>query len=147
MSGVILRGRLRGGLERGRLFLSMPAYKKRIEREAGFKPFEGTLNLEVNREELAAFLKKLKEKKIPGFEDGRHVYGSLSLYKVSCFGEKAAIIKPSKTEHPSNIIEVIGPVKFREKFGLKEGSIVEIALPQTKKKKRIMKQKGALGVL
>ena len=124
-----MKGRLRGGIERGRLFLSMPAYKKRIERAAGFKPFEGTLNLEVNQKELESFLKKLREVKIPGFEDGKHVYGSLSLYNVSCFGEKAAIIMPSKTEHPPNIIEVIGPVKFREKFGLKEGNTVEVALP------------------
>lgn len=135
MNSVVLKGKLKGGLERGRFFLSMPAYRKRIEAVAGFKPFNGTLNLEVKKEKLTAFLEKLKEKKIAGFEDGKHVYGSLSLYRVSCLGKKAAIIRPSKTEHPSNIIEVIGPVKFREKFGLKENDTVQLEQPVNGKEK------------
>ena len=35
--------------------------RKRIERVAGFKPFEGTLNLEVNEAELKRFLGKFQE--------------------------------------------------------------------------------------
>ena len=121
-----LKGRLKGGLERGRLFLAMPEYKQRIEKAAGFKPFEGTLNLEVNEAELEEFLKKLKEKRIEGFEKGNSVYGSLSLYRVECLGGKAAIIRPAKTNHPSKIIELIAPIKLREKFGLKDNDVVEI---------------------
>ena len=136
MNSVVLKGKLKGGLERGGFFLSVPTYKKRIEKVVGFKPFEGTLNIEVKREKLSAFLEKLQEKRIEGFEDGKHVYGSVLLYRVSCLGEKAAIIKPSKTEHPSNIVEVIGPVKFREKFGLKEGDTVELTVPRESGKKK-----------
>jgi len=121
-----LKGKLKSGLERGRLFLAMPEYKDRISKNAGFKPFEGTLNLEVSEPELKAFLKKLKERKIAGFEKGNSVYGSLSLYRVRVLGEKAAIIRPAKTEHPSGIIEVIAPVKLREKHGLKDNDSIEV---------------------
>jgi len=124
----VLEGKLKGGLERGRLFLGMKEYKSRIEKAAGFKPFEGTLNLEVDEKKLGSFLKKLKEKRIVGFEKGGCVYGALYLYRVECMGEKAAIIKPAKTVHPSKIIEVIAPFKFREKFGLKDGEKVKVGV-------------------
>lgn len=123
-----LAGRVKSGLERGRLFLAMPEYQKRIERIAGFKPFEGTLNLEVDEEKLNKFLKKLKEKRIEGFEKGNEVFGSLLLYRVSFMGERAAIIRPAKTTHSSKIIEIIAPMNLREKFGLKDNDIVEIGV-------------------
>ena len=124
----VLEGKLKGGLERGRLFLEMKEYKSRIEKAAGFKPFEGTLILEVDEKKLASFLKQLKEKKIAGFELENCVYGALVLYRIECMGGKAAIIKPAKTVHPLKIIEVIAPFKLREKFGLKDGDKVKIGV-------------------
>ena len=128
MAGT-LKAKVKGGLEQGRLFLGMPEYKKRIVKKAGFRPFEGTLNLEVDEAALKRFLGGLKEQKINGFEEKNTVYGSLYLYNVSLLGEKAAIIRPAKTRHPSHIVEVIAPVKFRDKYGLKDNDTVEIGVP------------------
>ncbi len=121
-----LTGRVKGGLERGRLFLAMPEYAAKIRKKAGFEPFKGTLNLEVKVEELEKFLKGLEEKKIKGFEKGKSVYGSLSLYPVQCLGEKAAILRPAKSAHPSKIVEIIAPCKLREKFKLKNNDEVRL---------------------
>lgn len=117
---------MKTGLEKGRLYLSMPEYRQRIKKITKFKPFKGTLNLEVKERELEQFLSELRERKIEGFEKGNSVYGSLCLYLVSCNEEKAAIIIPKKTEHPSNIIEVIAPVKLRKELNLKNGDIVKL---------------------
>ncbi|MEM0360464.1 MAG: DUF120 domain-containing protein [Candidatus Diapherotrites archaeon] len=135
MADIALKGIVRSGLEKGCLFLSMPEYLERLERLLGFKPFSGTLNIEVEEQLLQEFLQALKEEKVDSFEKDGKVFGCLKVYRISFKGLNAAIIRPAKTSHPCNIIEIIAPVKLREKFELKDGDAVEIsAWKKTEKK-------------
>jgi riboflavin kinase len=133
------KGIVKSGLEKGCLFLSMPEYVSRLEHLLGFKPFSGTLNIEVEEQLLEEFIKGLKEEKIESFEKAGRVFGCLTVYRVSFKGMKAAIIKPAKTGHPGNIAEIIAPLKLREAFSLKDGDAVEICLSEkeSRKKKKV----------
>ncbi|MCX6802309.1 MAG: CTP-dependent riboflavin kinase [Candidatus Diapherotrites archaeon] len=135
-----LKGIVRSGLEKGCLFLSMPEYISRLECLLGFRPFSGTLNIEVEEQLLEGFLKGIREEKIESFEKGGQVFGCLTVYRISFKGMKAAIIRPAKTGHPGNIAEIIAPVKLREAFAIKDGDAVEISAPEKEsaKKKKVV---------
>jgi len=126
----VLKGKVKSGLEKGCLYLSMPEYRTKIEKLVGFKPFKGTLNIEATDYEIEEFLCSLKPLGIKAFEKNGCEYSALTLFKVLFEGEDAAIIKPAKTEHPSKIIELISAEKLREKFKLKDNDIVEIGEPE-----------------
>jgi len=123
---LVLRGRIKSGLEKGCLYLSMPEYRAKIEKLVGFKPFKGTLNIEAEENKIEEFLCSLKPLEIKAFEKCNCEYSALTLYKVLFMGKEAAIIRPAKTEHSSKIIELISTEKLREKFKLKDNDIVEI---------------------
>lgn len=47
---MIIEGEVVSGLGEGRYFLSLPPYKEIFKKILGFEPYEGTLNLKLDRE-------------------------------------------------------------------------------------------------
>ena len=126
----VLKGKIKSGLEKGKLYMAMPEYQAKIEKLVGFKPFKGTLNIEATDYEIEEFLCSLKPLEIKAFERKGCEYSALTLYKVLFNGLDAAIIKPAKTEHSTKIIELISTEKLREKFKLKDNDVVEVGGPE-----------------
>jgi len=91
-------------------------YSDKLAKLTGFKPFPGTLNLEVEASELD---------KLP---EGRYIrpegkYGGARVIACSVFGIQSAIVIPDKTRH-ENVVEVIAPISLRDAFELKDGDEV-----------------------
>lgn len=116
-----IKGRVVPGLGEGGFYVEK--YAEEFEKALGFKPFPGTLNIEITNSALPLHECKGVEVKPPA-----PGYGSVVAYEACLNSVKVYIIKPLMTKHSSQVIEVISPIKLREVLGLKNGDVVEIRI-------------------
>lgn len=63
--------------------------------------------------------------RIDGFNDGERTFGGGgNCYPVRVEGIDAAVVVPDRTHYPSDLIEIIAPVKLRDALKLKDGDRV-----------------------
>ena len=126
---LLLKGTVVSGEGEGSYYLSLEGYRKQIKEKLGFDPYPGTLNVLLTPESLEkrALLYLRRAITISGFEEGGRRYGEVLAYpaQVNSFWP-AAIIIPLKTHHPPSIVEVIAPVKLRDRLKLEDGDSVSI---------------------
>lgn len=121
-----LEGNVVSGKKEAQKFLSLKPYKEKIEEKTGFRPYEGTLNLEVDPKKHGKFKQKVARENIEGFNYQGKDYGGLELYQVEIEGVEAALLDINRADHGDEIAEIIAPVKLREKLQLKDGDKVKI---------------------
>ncbi|WP_456469263.1 winged helix-turn-helix domain-containing protein/riboflavin kinase [Archaeoglobus sp.] len=125
---IRIRGEVFSGVGEGRYYVSLDGYRKQFVEKLGFDPYPGTLNLRIPKEEMY-FRRRLDEEKgilIEGFSTEDRTFGEVKAFKCRVNGVEGAIVIPKRTHYPSEILEIIAPVKLREKLGLKDGDIVEV---------------------
>ncbi len=125
---IRIRGEVFSGVGEGRYYVSLDGYRKQFVEKLGFDPYPGTLNLRIPKEEMY-FRRRLDEEKgilIEGFSTEDRTFGEVKAFKCRVDGIEGAIVIPKRTHYPSEILEIIAPVKLREKLGLKDGDIVEV---------------------
>jgi len=123
-----LEGSVLKGLGEGQYYVSIPQYKKQFEEKLHFVPFPGTLNVQLSKNSslLRKTLREMPAVRIEGFSDGERTFGGGSCYSVNICGIEAAVIAPERTHYPSDLIEIIAPVKLRDALELKDGDKVVI---------------------
>ena len=125
---IRIRGEVFSGVGEGRYYVSLDGYRKQFKEKLGFDPYPGTLNLRIPKEEMY-FRRRLDEEKgilIEGFSTEDRTFGEVKAFKCRIDGVEGAIVIPKRTHYPSEILEIIAPIKLREKLGLKDGDIVEV---------------------
>lgn len=124
---VRVKGKVFSGKGEGSKFIELPWVKSQIKEKLGFTPAKGTLNLMLNGNcpKIREALTKTKPILImpaPGYCRGR-------CFKAYVMGlAEGAIVIPEIHDYPENVLEVIAPVNLRERFGLKDGDLVEISV-------------------
>lgn len=120
---MILIGKIKKGFGEGNFWVKKA--EKEFLKKTGMKMFYGTLNVELEKDFiLDGNLKVLHKEEYGGTQD---VY----LKECEVLGHKSYILrtnnhKQEKKEHSLNIIEIVSDVNFKEKYCLKNGSIIEI---------------------
>ncbi|AEH06498.1 CTP-dependent riboflavin kinase [Methanothermococcus okinawensis] len=129
-----LFGRVMSGKGEGRYYMSLLPYKEKFKDILGYEPYEGTLNIKLNK---AIDLNRFNPLEIDDFRYENNKYYGVKLIPVKIctkdFCVKGAIVYPKKTEHSNNIIEIIAPIKLRKYLFLKNNDIVMIILNGEKK--------------
>ncbi len=98
-----------------------------FEKKLGKKLFNGTLNIELEKEyNLQGNLNILHKEEYGGTQD---VY----IKECEVLGHKSYIVRTEKNstkngDHPLNLIEIISDVNFREKYSLKDNDIIKITV-------------------
>ncbi len=92
----------------------------------GFTPYAGTLNIQLTQEskEKRKFLDPTRGFMVvpeTGFCPG-------VLFKASIEGLQCAVVVPLVPDYPTDVLEVIAPVHLRGQLGLKDGSLVSVAV-------------------
>ena len=124
---VQVKGKVFSGKGEGSKFIELPWVKSQIKEKLGFTPFKGTLNLilDGNGSKISEALTKAKPIIImpkPGYCQGK-------CFKANVMGlVEGVIVIPEVEDYPENVLEVIAPVNLREKFGLKDGDLVEVSV-------------------
>ncbi|MBM4240527.1 MAG: CTP-dependent riboflavin kinase [Euryarchaeota archaeon] len=113
------------GTKEGAYFMSQEVYKSQFKNKVGFEPFLGTLNVQLDEDEVS---------KISGIPDeyfgiikGSGNFGDVKYIKTSLNdGIDGALIFPVKTHHPKNTIEFIAPLNLRKTLNLKDGDVISL---------------------
>ncbi len=120
----IIRGRLVSGLGEGKYYISQERYIKQFEVLLGFKPYPGTLNLQLSK----PFIEPRTRILVEGFNNGGRTFGVVRCYPSKIRDIKTSVIRPERTHYPDDFLEVISPVNLRESLGLDEGDVVEVEI-------------------
>lgn len=125
-----IKGKVVSGLGEGASFIAIPQYKRGFEKILGFTPFEGTLNLEISREDAKRIynLKKNTDLVVQGFDKDGRTYYKIKCIRASISGYTGAIIFPLKSHHPDTILEFITDSNLRESLGLSDYSYLVLEL-------------------
>ena len=54
------------------------------------------------------------------------------IQKCKVLGRQAYIVRAEKTEHTSNVIEIVSDIKFRDTYNLKDKDIIKIFISEEK---------------
>ncbi len=132
---IDLLGIIITGLGEGKYYIAKDGYVSQFQDKLGFTPFPGTLN--VRLDDMSAELREKTDLMQPfiinGFNDGERTFGGGKCYPVEIGGIKAAVIIPDRSHYPEDLLELIAPVKLREKLGLKDGDDVKITVTAQQK--------------
>jgi riboflavin kinase len=123
LSGVIV-----SGLGEGKYYLSMDGYRKQVKEKFGYLPFPGTLNIEIDENDMwkKQHILKMEPIIITGFKDKNRSYGDLFGYKCRIGDIDCAIIVPLRTHHGPRIIEIISRVELKKRLGKKDGDRIKV---------------------
>ena len=120
-----IEGEVTSGMGKGSFFLSQESYTKEFEKNLGFIPFPGTLNVMVSDEHLDE-INEIKDncENLIKPDDG---FGAVK-YIEAKLNEKVdgAIVFPAKTTHEDCHLEFISENKLRDELNLSDGDIVSL---------------------
>jgi riboflavin kinase len=105
---TVLHSIVTSGSDEGAFFMSLEPYLIAMEKKLGYTPFEGTLNLKVDKQQAKKFI------------------NSIQCYPCRIKEILCAIVIPEFTRYELDIIEVISEIKLREALNLKDGDEIII---------------------
>ncbi len=116
---LLLHGIVKDGFGEGRFYMSQEQYKKQFQSILSFAPYQGTLNLAVDKSNAELFLTTKKQFYVTGFQTKERTFGGLKCYPVLIAKKiSGAIIIPDRTAHTLDTVEVIAPNYLRDELHL-----------------------------
>ncbi|MBW2064121.1 MAG: CTP-dependent riboflavin kinase [Deltaproteobacteria bacterium] len=126
---IVIRGKVVGGVKKASYFTRLDWVQGQCLEKLGFRPYPGTLNLEVGDEVLELL-------------DGMRGEGSITLTppnKEHCTAQtlpvkmgsvEGAIIIPEERVmgHGKKIVEIIAPLRLKDVLGLREGDMLTVRI-------------------
>jgi len=126
----VLTGTVISGLGEGRYYMSLPHYKEQFSGSLGFEPFPGTLNIRLDAAsvQVRKHLDHAGWIDIPGFTADERTFGGARVLPCRIRGEVCAIVEPSRTHYPEDIIEVIAGHELRKTLNLNDNDTIEVEI-------------------
>ena len=118
-------GEVTTGLGKAAFFLSQEFYTREFEKNLGFIPFPGTLNVVVSDDHLDEIneIKNSCENLIKPDEG----FGAVKYIEAILNEEvEGAIVFPAKTTHEENYREFISENRLRDELNLEDGDVVSL---------------------
>jgi riboflavin kinase len=128
-SETIFEGVVFSGLGEGAYYISQPGYEKQFTEKVGFKPYPGTLNVRVRKEdqEEVRLLEASPFILIEGFTNGSRSFGPAKCFQGEIADKvEAALIAPVRTHYAGDVVEMISPQYLRKVLHLKDGDAVKV---------------------
>ncbi|MDV2480927.1 DUF120 domain-containing protein [Methanoculleus sp. Wushi-C6] len=126
----LLTGAVISGLGEGRYYMSIPHYKEQFGGCLGFEPFPGTLNIRLDpaSTEVRKHLDHAAWIEVPGFTANERTFGGARVLPCRIGGHRCAIVEPSRTHYPDDIIEVIAGCELRKALNLNDNDTIEVEI-------------------
>jgi riboflavin kinase len=129
---LTVTGKIVSGEKKGAFFTQLDWFQKQCQDSLGFRPFPGTLNIEIAEEkvpQIEALLRKAGIALLP--PDSDHCTGHV--YPVSIMGVAGAIVAPAEDVrvHANNIIELVASAGLKDALDVDDGDeiMLVISLP------------------
>lgn len=123
-------GLLKSGLGEGAYYIKHPKYLKQFEEKLGFKPYFGTLNVQLDPtvyEFLQNQLESMAGIVVEGFQDNDRNYGNVQCVPVELWTGNnrdkmvpGALLRIQRTSHLPYLIEFIAEQYIREYFQVED---------------------------
>lgn len=125
LTGVVI-----SGLGEGRYYMSIPHYKEQFGSSLGFEPFPGTLNIRLDTASIQVrkHLDHAGWIDVPGFTADERTFGGAKVIPCRIRGYQCAIVEPSRTHYPEDIIEVIARCELRNVLNLNDNDTIEVEI-------------------
>jgi len=125
----VLTGKIVSGVRQAAYFTQLDWVQDQCMDKLGFRPYPGTLNLEIEEDGLPVLeaLQRQEAKKLiptdPNFCTAR-------VLPVSLGSERGAIIIPAEDVqvHGKNIVEIIAPLMIKDALNLNDGDSLTVAI-------------------
>lgn len=126
----LLTGTVISGLGEGRYYMSIPHYKEQFGGCLGFEPFPGTLNIRLDPAsvQVRKHLDHAGWIEVPGFTANERTFGGARVLPCRIGGYICAIVEPSRTHYPEDIIEVIAGCELRKALNLNDNDMIEVEI-------------------
>jgi CTP-dependent riboflavin kinase len=122
---LTVTGKIVSGANKGAFFTQLDWVQNQCQEKLGFKPYPGTLNLEIEEEKIPhieALFKRSGIELVPPDSD----FCSGHVCPVSIMGVTGAILVPAEDVriHGKNIIELIAPTSLKDAMDVGDGDEV-----------------------
>ena len=126
---LVIKGKIISGAGEGAYFTQIGWVQQQCIEKLGFKPYPGTLNLEIS-EEFLPVIESLDQKKGIELISPDPKFCNAMVFQVSLGDISGAIILPDEKVriHPKNIIEIIAPLNLKAALNLNDGDFLKVNL-------------------
>jgi len=102
-----ITGIVQKGIGEGSYYVSQKQYQEQFKEKLGFNAYTGTLNLKINKEELAKLLANKEPTKITEFTTKTRTFGSITAFKIKILSnsKNSKGLENSKNHPKSKILE------------------------------------------
>ncbi len=124
---ITLHGSIKDGMGEGQYYIDQEGYKAQFEEKLGFKPYPGTLNISVDKEDVGKLdvIKSTAGIYISGFSHSGRSFGDVIAYKAKIKNMDCAIVVPARS-HYVDIIEVICKYHLRRTLSLNTDDRIDV---------------------
>ena len=124
---ITIHGKVQSGMGEGGYYICQNQYLTQFREKLGFSPFEGTLNVQIDPEDIGKLdvIKSFAGTLISGFSDEGRSFGDVIAYKAKIRNIDCAIIVPERS-HYTDIIEIICQYHLRRTLSLEDGDSVDV---------------------
>ena len=128
----VVIGRVVSGVKRASHFTQLDWVQAQCDQKAGFKPYPGTLNLEVS-EESCRIVESLQKEACIRLVPPDPAFCEAKVLPVSAGDVRGVIIIPAEEVrvHGKTIVEVMAPCKLKEALSLKDGDQLVLVVEKT----------------
>ena len=124
---ITVRGKVAEGMGEGGYYICQKGYMEQFEKKLGFTPFEGTLNIVVDKDDIGKLelTRGTTGVHIDGFVNEGRTFGSVIAYKAKIRNIECAIIVPERS-HYTDVVEIICHYHLRRTLSLGNGDSVDV---------------------
>lgn len=128
---IELKGALFSGLGEGAYYVGLRGYRRQFLAKLGFDPYPGTFNVRLTSpvdRKLRRELQQFPGVFVAGFEDEHRTFGWVRCLPAVVNGavEGFAFTSFERTHYDDSVIEVIAPVRIRDRLALQDGDPVVV---------------------
>ena len=126
---VTLHGKIASGMGEGGYYITQKQYMDQFFNKLKFRPFEGTLNVKVAKEDLDRLevIKSMPGYIIDGFEKDGRTFGRVIAYKAKIHNLDCAIVVPERS-HYEDMLELVCKFHLRRTLSIGDGDNVEVVV-------------------
>lgn len=126
---IILHGTVTNGMGEGGYYICQPQYMDQFEKILGFRPFEGTFNLTIDKDDMGKLeiIKSSSGHLINGFTSEGRSFGNVIAYKGKIRNIECAMVVPERS-HYKEVVEIICQFHLRRTLSLNERDRVDLRI-------------------
>lgn len=124
-----LIGKIVSGVKEAAFFTQLDWVQEQCQEKLGFRPFPGTLNLEIEESHLPA-LEELQKEEGEQLIPADPNFCTARVLPVSLGNETGAIIIPAEDVqvHGKKIVEIIAPRRLKDALNLNDGDSITVTV-------------------